>query len=105
MKKTFVKAAFIAVVALVAGTNAHRAYCKQTSMSDIVLANIEALTDSSEFVEKKCTRATALGNCYDSNHNFVCTYIKSVEEYTVTNMLQICRYDKVTTCPSGTTVG
>ena len=59
----------------------------------------------SDFVEKKCTRATEWGNCYDSKGMYVCLYIKAVEEYTVTNMLQICRYDKVTTCPSGTTAG
>ena len=105
MKKKNLKAAFVAVVALAAGINAHRAHCNQSPMSDFALANIEALADPSDFVEKKCSRATAWGNCYDSNHNLVCTYIKSVEEYTVTNMLQICRYDKVTTCPPGTTAG
>lgn len=39
-------------------------------MSDVGLANIEALADSSDFVEKKRTRATAWGNCYDGSVPF-----------------------------------
>lgn len=54
MKKTFVKAACIAVVALAAGINAHRAFCNQFSLSDFALANIEALASNELSEPKSC---------------------------------------------------
>ena len=104
INKTFVKAAFIAVLALAAGTNAHRAYCNQFSLSDFALANIEALANSTESnIGEKCYRAKSTGNCYDSNNKYVGIYVKEVEEYIRTNDLQICHQQKVTSFPPGTT--
>lgn len=45
MKKKLLKAALLVAVVAVAGLGAHKAQAKKPVLSDIMLANVEALTD------------------------------------------------------------
>ena len=54
MNKNFIKVAFVAAIAMVGGVNAFNSQ-KTESLSDIALANVEALADgetSEEFTER-----------------------------------------------------
>ena len=63
MNKKYVKATLVAVVALVGGINVFNAQ-KSESMSDIALANVEALADDE--INKDCANGCVEGRngCY-----------------------------------------
>ena len=66
MKRKFVKVAFIAVIAMVSGINVFNAQ-KSETLSDTVLANVEALADNE--TSGSCTEV-----CYPHD-GWMCTRI------------------------------
>lgn len=104
MRKNILSTAFAVVIMAIAGYNV---YLNQTksNLSDLALANIEALADDKPEVEmQKCTRAVLTGNCYlKSDNTWHSIYVKTVEEYEVPKYsIYICEHTKVSTCPSYT---
>ena len=66
MKSKFVKVAFIAVIAMVSGINVFNAQ-KSDVLSDIALANVEALAESE--LSQKC------GDCSTDKQVYCCTLV------------------------------
>lgn len=71
------------------------------TLSDIQLANIEALANNGESGTQTCTRAAAWANCYDKKGNWTGMRITAVTEYVVSSVVEICEHARVTSCPSG----
>ena len=58
MKKNIIKTTMIAVVAIFAGYNVYQSNMNSNELSDVMLANVEALAQSEGFVDD--------GTCYKS---------------------------------------
>lgn len=107
MKNVLSKVAFVVAIAVVSGINVFNAR-KSEVLSDIALANVEALAgyeDNSglDADYNNCTRATSWGNCYNSDGTWAALAIKSVESYQVSvGSPIVCKHDRITSCPSGT---
>ncbi len=104
MKKKILSAMFAVAFMAVAGYNVYVSQTK-SNLSDLALANIEALADDKPEVEmQKCTRADLTGNCYlKSDSTWHSIYVKTVEEYEVPKYsIYICEHTKVSQCPSYT---
>lgn len=83
---------------------------KEPTENSLLLANVEALTQSeSEGTGKilHCSKATSFANCYfKSNGEWCCMSILSVEEYEVEEGTPVnCLHDTTSDCPEYTTVG
>ena len=104
MRKKILSAAFAVMIMTVAGFNVYMNQAK-SNLSEMALANIEALADPETEEMINCTKGE-FGSCYDSKGKWQGTYVKYVTPYQVPkNSILICYHHKVTSCPDGTTPG
>lgn len=102
MKVKLFKFVFVIVIAMIAGINVYNAQ-KPEPMSDIAMANVEALAND-ETGTGKCSIAIAWADCYNnSNGMWCCLRVTAVKNYDVeTGSILVCHHDRVTECPGGT---
>ena len=62
MNKKIFKAALLVAVVAVAGLGAYKAQAKGTVLSDIMLANVEALTEDESNINPACPNGCVEGN-------------------------------------------
>lgn len=77
MKKKIFKAALLVAVVAVAGLGAFKAQAKKTTLSDIMLANVEALTRYEiPEVEISCSKTCSdgIGRCWKSIGSNFCIF-------------------------------
>lgn len=103
MKKKILSAMFAVAIMAVAGYNVYMNLMKD-NLSDLALANIEALANDTEVEMQKCTRAVLTGNCYlKSDSSWHSLYVKTIEEYEAPKYsVVICEHTKVSQCPPNT---
>ena len=101
-RKMFLGIAALAV-AVVSGYNVYLSKPSTKGLSDLALANVEALADDETNIKyMDCTRATSFRNCKNSEGRWTGISIKTVEEYKVAvGSPEVCKHDRVTKCPSG----
>ena len=104
MKKMFFRSLAVVAIAAVACYNVYQSNSVMNRLSDLALANVEALAEDNETVKyQDCTRALTTVNCYKPNGMWAALSITSVETYQVeVGSILECRHDRVTTCPSVT---
>ena len=103
MKKNILKATLVVAFALIAGFNVYNAQ-KSDVLSDLALANVEALATDDEVQMQDCTRAKFSGNCVDKKGMWAGRYVLEVEHYQVpVGSVERCEKESVHGCPPGTT--
>lgn len=84
MNKKLLRVALLVAVVAVAGLGVHKAQAKKPIMSDLMMANVEALGSNESLVEIVCYRTCAdgVGRCYHVYDEYGNCHFIGSQEYT-----------------------